>query len=135
MTAGCAVRPPSAASRPRAADSALRKTAEKTVPGFSTECVGHGMTHRPPSTPLRFVLADNVLRLRRARGWTQQQAATAAGLTKSCISKIEQADRNASIATVQALAEGFQCWPVDLLTPVHPPAAPENARAPGGNAP
>lgn len=86
---------------------------------------------RAPRAALRFILADNVARLRKARGWTQQQVATASGLTKSFISKIEAASLNVSIASLEALTVGFECWVVDLLTPIHRPAPPEIPRAPG----
>jgi len=77
------------------------------------------------------VFAENVIRLRKARGLTQPQLAARCALTKSYISKIEQATLNVSIASLEALTIGLDCWPVDLLTPIHRPAPPELPRAPG----
>ena len=66
---------------------------------------------------MRALLADNVVRLRTARGWTQAQLAQACGLTPSKIGEIEQARLNLTLATLEALTTGLACWPTDLLLP------------------
>jgi ribosome-binding protein aMBF1 (putative translation factor) len=85
--------------------------------------------NRQPTTALRLLLADNVIRLRKARGWSQEQLAAACRLTKGHISKIEQAALNVSLATLEALTVGFACLPADLLIRIHSPAPPEIPRA------
>jgi transcriptional regulator with XRE-family HTH domain len=55
----------------------------------------------------RRILARNVRRLRDERGWNQEVLADAAGLTQSQISKIEGADLNLTIDTLQDLAMGL----------------------------
>ena len=86
---------------------------------------------RHPSATVRDLLADNLRRLRTARGWTQHQLARACGLPLSYVSQIEQARVNLTLASLEALALGLECWPADLLTVVHRPTAPEAARARG----
>jgi transcriptional regulator with XRE-family HTH domain len=57
---------------------------------------------KPPSG--RAVLAGNVRRLRRERGWTQEFLADRAGLHWTYLSGIERGVRNASIDNVFKLA-------------------------------
>jgi len=88
---------------------------------------------RHPSLAIRVLLADNVSRLRRARGWTQAQLARVCGLTPSTLGEIEQARINLTLAALKTLATGLECRPADLLIPVHVPTPPEGPRAPGLN--
>ena len=84
------------------------------------------------------LLADNVTRLRTARGLTQRQLAAATGLTNGYISKVEQGHKNIGLGCLEALAAGLDCGPADLLlrvqrpaspaAPGHTPAAPEPTR-------
>lgn len=50
-------------------------------------------------------IGANVLRLRRALGWSQDHLATASGLSKGTIVAIEQQRSNPSVATLCALSE------------------------------
>ena len=86
--------------------------------------------NRQPSTALCRVLADNVIRLRAARGLTQLQLAARSGLTNAYISKVEQGNRNIGLGCLEALAAGLDCWPADLLIPLASlaPAAPDPTR-------
>jgi transcriptional regulator with XRE-family HTH domain len=81
---------------------------KKTGTGFFTD--------RQPSTALRRLLADNLRRLRRARGFTQAQLARACRLPASYIGDIEQATVNITLANLEALSLGLLCAPADLLT-------------------
>jgi transcriptional regulator with XRE-family HTH domain len=92
-----------------------------------------GMTraNRQPSVAICVLLADNLIRLRRARGWNQQQLAAAAGLNKGYVSKVEQALMNLSLASLESLAAGLDCWPGDLLMPVRHRSAPPTRSEPG----
>ena len=71
-------------------------------------------------TYLRFVLSDNLKRLRKARGWTQIQLGSHSELTQTYISRIELGKVAVSIDTIQELAEALGCPPADLLTPENP---------------
>lgn len=89
--------------------------------------------NRQPSTALRQLLADNVIRLRTARGLTQLQLAARTGLTNAYISKVEQGHPNIGLGCLEALARGLDCWPADLLLP--PSAARDSTpAAPGESA-
>lgn len=51
------------------------------------------------------MLRDNVKKLRKAKGWTQQQLAQKAGIVFSVLTKIEQgATKDPGLSTVMALA-------------------------------
>lgn len=65
-----------------------------------------------PPAPLDFetvkrCLAANVARLRARRGWSQQQAADAAGLDLKHLQKVEYGALNASLRTLVRLANAF----------------------------
>jgi transcriptional regulator with XRE-family HTH domain len=66
-------------------------------------------------------LASNLKRLRKARGYTQERLGQRCGLTKSYISNVEQETVNISLANLEALALGLECWEADLLMPIHVP--------------
>jgi transcriptional regulator with XRE-family HTH domain len=86
---------------------------------------------RQPSTAIRTLLADNLIRLRHSRGLTQQALARACGCGTGSIGDIERAALNVTLATLELLTLGLACAPADLLTPIHRPAPPESPRAPG----
>jgi transcriptional regulator with XRE-family HTH domain len=65
--------------------------------------------------------------LRRERGLTQVQLATACGARQSTIGDIEQATVNATLATLDVLTMGLECTLVDLFTPIPPSAGPPEA--------
>ncbi|MCB1388388.1 MAG: helix-turn-helix domain-containing protein [Rhodobacteraceae bacterium] len=70
-------------------------------------------------------LAERVRNLRKERGWTLEQAAQAAGLARSTLSKIENAQMSPTYDGLKKLAEGLGISVPQLFTP------PRNA-APGG---
>jgi transcriptional regulator with XRE-family HTH domain len=72
-------------------------------------------TNRKPSQYIRYRLADNVARMRRARGYTQKELADNCGMFKSYISDIEQGTVNISLANLEALADGLNCSEWELL--------------------
>lgn len=55
---------------------------------------------------LRF--GSNVLRLREAKGWTQEQLAEKADLDQTYISGIERGERNLTILSVTKLAKALK---------------------------
>jgi len=99
----------SPAASGRHADSA-RPTARGTpnTPG------GH-FSERQPSTTWRYQLADNLIALRQAKGWTQQALADRCGCARAYISSVEQGRRNLTLALLQMLADALGCAASDLV--------------------
>lgn len=64
---------------------------------------------------LRARLASNLERLRRAAGWTQQQAADASGLDLRHYNKIEHAENNVTMRTIVKLMNGFDATSAELF--------------------
>ena len=100
----------SPAASGRHADSA-RPTARGTpnTPG------GH-YSERQPSTTWRYQLADNLIALRQAKGWSQQALADRCGCHRAYISSVEQGRRNLTLAMLQMLADALGCAAADLVT-------------------
>lgn len=66
---------------------------------------------RPPSAPpksLEQSIAETTRQMRLARGLTLAELATRVGISKAMLSKIENAQTSASLATVDALAKGLE---------------------------
>ncbi len=74
-----------------------------------------------PSSPdfetAKRYLAVNVARLRARRGWSQQQAADAAGLDLKHLQKLEYGALNASLRTIVRLAAAFGVHLGKLVAP------------------
>ena len=62
-------------------------------------------------------LAARVRELRKARGWTLEQAAVQAGLARSTLSKIENGQMSPTYDAVRKLAEGLKVSVPQLFTP------------------
>ena len=60
-------------------------------------------------------LADNMKRLRKARGWSQEALAGEAGLDRTYISGIERKVKNPTITVVERIATALQCGLGELL--------------------
>lgn len=69
-----------------------------------------------PNCGLARVLAVNIRRLRRVRGWSQEDCAEACGLHRTYIGAVERGERNITMATLERIANAFHVSPVDLLT-------------------
>jgi transcriptional regulator with XRE-family HTH domain len=78
--------------------------------------------NRKPSAAIRELLADNVIRLRKARGLTQVRLAAACGVKVGYIGDIERAAINVTLASLEALATGLDCFPIDLFGTTKDPA-------------
>ena len=65
----------------------------------------------------RVHLAFHVRRLREERGWSQLDLAGACGLHRTHVSRLENALYNASIYTVDNIAQAFGVAPFRLLQP------------------
>lgn len=66
-------------------------------------------------------LGSRVRELRRAKGWTLEQAATEAGLARSTLSKIENGQMSPTYEALKKLAQGMQISVPQLFTPAQPP--------------
>lgn len=63
------------------------------------------------------VFGQNVRRLRTAAGLSQEDLAARAGLHRTYISSIEQAQRNVSLENLFGIAKALGCDPSDLVAP------------------
>ena len=68
-------------------------------------------------------LAERVRALRKARGWALEQAAQAAGLARSTLSKIENGQMSPTYDGLKKLAEGLSISVPQLFTPPRATAA------------
>jgi transcriptional regulator with XRE-family HTH domain len=70
---------------------------------------------RKPSDELLTVLAENVRRLREARGLTQEALGEACDFHPTFISLIERKQRNVTISTLEIIAKAFDVDVYELL--------------------
>ena len=63
----------------------------------------------------RKVLAQNVRRIRKATGMSQEALALEAGIDRTYISGIERGLRNPSVTLLAKLSDCLKCEPADLL--------------------
>lgn len=80
---------------------------------------GNDAHAEPPPEPLN--LGHRVRELRKAKGWTLDQAATQAGLARSTLSKIENGQMSPTYDAVRKLAEGLKITVPQLFTPAAKP--------------
>jgi transcriptional regulator with XRE-family HTH domain len=71
--------------------------------------------NRMASREIRYRMSNNLKRLRTARGYTQKDLGARCGLHKNYISNLEQATVNISLANLEAIATGLECWEEELL--------------------
>lgn len=64
---------------------------------------------------LQAIIADNVRRLRGAKGVSQEELADICGYHRTYVGMIERGERNISIATLEALAVSLGVEPHHLL--------------------
>lgn len=64
---------------------------------------------------LQAVIADNVRRLRKAKGLSQEELAEVCGYHRTYVGGIERGERNITIATLEALAGALGVEPQLLL--------------------
>ena len=65
---------------------------------------------------VRQLVGENVRRLRRDRGLSQEQFAEVSGLTQQYLSGLERGKRNPTVLTIYELAIALKVVPADLLT-------------------
>lgn len=66
---------------------------------------------------MRKLVGDNCARIRRAKGWTQEQLAERSGLTQQYLSDLERGKRNPTIVTIYELALALEVSHMELVTP------------------
>ena len=71
----------------------------------------------PPQHSARALLALNIIRLRREKGWSQEALAFAAGLHRTFIGHTERQARNASIDNIERIAEALDVPIHELFVP------------------
>lgn len=64
---------------------------------------------------VRHRLAANMKRLRKARGWSQEELAAEAGLDRTYVSGIERTVRNPTITVLDRISVALDCKHGDLL--------------------
>jgi transcriptional regulator with XRE-family HTH domain len=55
-------------------------------------------------------------RIRKARGWTQEELAERSGLSQQYLSDLERGKRNPTIVTIYELAQAFGASHLELVT-------------------
>lgn len=65
----------------------------------------------------RALLAENLIRLRRERGWSQEALAFEAGLHRTFVAHVERQVRNISLDNLERLALALEVPPHTLLMP------------------
>ena len=63
------------------------------------------------------LVGDNCVRIRKARGWTQEELAERSGLSQQYLSDLERGKRNPTIVTIYELAQAFGVSHLELVTP------------------
>jgi transcriptional regulator with XRE-family HTH domain len=58
---------------------------------------------------------ENVKRLRKAKGWSQEELAKRANLHRTYIGSIERMERNVSLINIGRIANAFNINPMGLL--------------------
>lgn len=66
---------------------------------------------------LERILARNIQRMRRARGWSQEVLAENCGIDRTYVSGIERGLRNPSIGILKKLAAALETEPYELIQP------------------
>lgn len=69
------------------------------------------------STPVRQLLAENVVAYRRARGWSQEALAFEAGLHRTFVAHVERQARNISLDNLERIATALGVQTYKLLLP------------------
>ena len=74
-------------------------------------------TQQAHACPARALLAENLIRLRRERGWSQEALAFEAGLHRTFVAHVERQVRNISLDNLERLALALEVPPHTLLMP------------------
>ena len=63
----------------------------------------------------RILFAQALRRLRRERGWSQEELAARAGLHRTYVGSVERGERNVSVDNIEKLARALHCPIRDLF--------------------
>lgn len=74
-------------------------------------------TSAQPALTARAVLAVNLIRLRRERGWSQESLAFEAGLHRTFVAHVERQARNISLDNLERIAHALNVPAYVLLMP------------------
>ena len=66
---------------------------------------------------MRKLVGDNVCRIRKEKGLTQEQLSELSGLSQQYISDLERGKRNPTIVTIYELAMALKVFHVELVSP------------------
>ena len=75
------------------------------------------MMPRIPSPTIRAILANNLLTFRKKHGFSQEELADLCDLHRTYIGSVEREERNASLSTLEVLAQALNVSVPELLTP------------------
>lgn len=65
---------------------------------------------------MRRLVGTNFARIRREKGWTQEQVAERSGFSQQYISGLERGRRNPTIVSIYELAQALEVSYLELLT-------------------
>lgn len=71
---------------------------------------------RRPSAALKRILAQNIVRLRRSKGFSQEELADVCGLHRTYVGSVERGERNVTLSTLEVFASALGVSVTDLLT-------------------
>ncbi|MCR5882968.1 helix-turn-helix domain-containing protein [Rhizobacter sp. J219] len=74
-------------------------------------------SHRSTNASARAVLAENIVRLRKERGWSQEELAFECGLHRTFVAHTERQARNISLDNIERVAAALGVAPWELLVP------------------
>jgi transcriptional regulator with XRE-family HTH domain len=66
---------------------------------------------------MRKLVGDNCARLRKARGWTQEELAERSGLSQQYLSDLKRGKRNPTVVTLYEVAIALRVDPVEFFRP------------------
>lgn len=62
------------------------------------------------------IVAENLRRVRLAKGWSQEVCAEKCGLHRTYIGAVERGERNITLATLDGIAAALKVSAIELLT-------------------
>lgn len=65
---------------------------------------------------MRKLVGDNCARIRKERGWTQEELAERSGLSQQYISDLERGKRNPTIVTIYELAQALGVSHMEMVS-------------------
>jgi len=65
---------------------------------------------------MRKLVGDNCARLRKAKGWTQEELSEHSGLSQQYLSDLERGKRNPTIVTIFEIAQALGVSHLDLVS-------------------